>query len=282
MYVPANHKDLAAVASGEKIPEVRSVIFCTEDAVADKELSFALFKLSVTLRTMPEEAARMRFVRVRNPAVMSQVLAMDGAEKLSGFVLPKLTRHNLDAYFSQLSATEYLIMPTLETAEVFDDREMRLLRRRFQDPAVRRRILALRIGGNDLLALLGIRRPREVTIYRTPLGPVISRLVTTFVPYGMPLTAPVFEHLDRPQVLDQEVGEDIAHGLVGKTAIHPIQVGLIERHYLVRSHELDMARSILDEDSPAVFKMHGSMCEVATHRDWARGIVERAQVFGTG
>ena len=36
----------------------------------------------------------------------------------------------------------------------------------------------------------------------------------------------------------------------------------------------------MDEAAPAVFKMHDSMCEVATHSAWAKGVVERARVFG--
>ena len=43
LYVPANHKSLMAVADGERLTNVRSLIFCTEDAVSDKDLSWALF-----------------------------------------------------------------------------------------------------------------------------------------------------------------------------------------------------------------------------------------------
>jgi citrate lyase beta subunit len=145
---------------------------------------------------------------------------------------------------------------------------------------VRSRILALRIGGNDLLALLGLRRPRGMTIYRTPLGPVIARLVTTFRPYGFALTAPVFEHLDLPELLDQEVLEDMAYGMVGKTAIHPTQIAPIEQHYKVKPHDLAAAHAILDASAPAVFRMHDSMCEVATHRAWAERTVEQSRLFG--
>ena len=45
LYVPANHKDLAKIANGEKLPGARSLIFCTEDAIAEKELSWSLFNL---------------------------------------------------------------------------------------------------------------------------------------------------------------------------------------------------------------------------------------------
>ena len=280
LYLPANHKHLMAVADGERLGHARSLIFCTEDAVADADLSWALFNLSVVLANMKDDIGAERFVRVRNPEVMARVLAMPGVEKLTGFVLPKCTRHNFDAYFKQVRSTDHMLMPTLETADVFSDDEMLKFRKKLEAPGVRGRIMALRIGGNDLLALLGLRRPRGMTIYRTPLGPVIARLVTTFRPYGFVLTAPVFEHLDLPELLDQEVAEDLAYGMVGKTAIHPSQIGPIEKHYRVKANDLEAARAILNVDSPAVFKMHNSMCEVATHRAWAQRMVEQSNIFG--
>ncbi len=282
LYVPAHHPDLAAIANGEKLGHLRSVIFCTEDAVSPRELPLALANLMHTLAGMNQDRPVLRFVRVRNASVLALVLAMPGAEKLTGFVLPKSTRTNFSSYFEFLQGTRHFIMPTLETVEVFDDLEMQRFRQLLQAPEVQERILALRIGGNDLLALLGIRRPRNVTIYRTPLGPVISRLITTFRPHGFSLTAPVFEHLDIPDLLDMEMVEDLAHGMIGKTAIHPDQVSLIERHYRVNASDVKMAQSIMDDQSPAVFQMHGSMCEVATHMAWAKGVVEQAQVFGQG
>jgi citrate lyase beta subunit len=280
LYVPANHKDLAEIANGDLIPQARSLIFCTEDAIADRELSYSLFNLSVVLANMRVDVAADRFVRVRNTEVLERVLAMPGADKLTGFVLPKITRHNFDNYYRLLRHTEHVLMPTLETAEAFDDQEMQGLRTVLEAPGVRHRILALRIGGNDLLALLGLRRPRGMTLYRTPLGPVISRLVTTFRPYGFMLTAPVFEYLDLPELLDQEVIEDLAHGMIGKTAIHPTQIAPIEQHFKVSPQDLAVARAILDQSAPAVFRMNDAMCEVATQRAWAERTVEQSRLFG--
>ena len=280
LYVPSNHMDLLAIANEEKLPHLRSVIFCTEDAVSEKDLSYALFHLSLTLENMKESATLQRFVRVRNLDVMERVLAMHGAAKLTGFVLPKLTRYNLTKYLRLVRDTGHMLMPTLETAEVFNDWEMRQLRILLERPGVRNRILALRIGGIDLLALLGMRRPRNMTIYRTPLGPVIARLVTTFLPYGFALTAPAFEYLDNPVLLDQEVTEDLAHGMVGKTAIHPDQVALIEQHYQVLATDVEVANRIMNGESPAVFRMDQAMCEVATHTPWAQNVIHRASVYG--
>lgn len=281
LYVPATHKDLQKIALGELLGEVRSLIFCTEDAVADSELHFALVNLAHALQKISNNPGKEIFVRVRNPDVLRHVLEMRGSEKLSGFVLPKISRQNFNSYFRQVRMTNHLLMPTLETADVFDEIEMKQFRQCMETPDVRERILALRIGGNDLLALLGIRRPRTMTIYQTPLGHVISRLATTFLPYGFGLTAPVFEHLDNPALLAQEIQEDLAHGLVGKTAIHPSQVNLIDQHYRVQHSDLEMARRLISPTCPTIFRMHDSMCEVATHRAWANGVIEQARHFGT-
>ncbi|MEG1055235.1 MAG: HpcH/HpaI aldolase/citrate lyase family protein, partial [Janthinobacterium sp.] len=125
-----------------------------------------------------------------------------------------------------------------------------------------------------------LRRPTSGTIYSTPLGQVIGRLVTIFKPHGFQLTAPVFEHLSQGSWLDAEVAQDMAHGMIAKTAIHPDQVPQIERHYQVAQSDIELALRIIDPDSPAVFRMQESMCEVATHSSWAQRIIEQARLFG--
>ncbi|MFT5643609.1 MAG: citrate lyase beta subunit [Janthinobacterium sp.] len=280
LYVPSTHKHLLEIANGDQLSHLRSVIFCTEDAIAERDLSYALFNLSLALQNMCEQSDTLRFVRVRNAEVLARVLTMPGVHKLTGFVLPKATRHNFDSYFSQVRNTSHMLMPTLETADVFDDDEMKQFCRCLCAPQVQPRILALRIGGNDLLALLGIRRPLTGTLYQTPLGQVIARLITTFRPHGFQLSAPVFEHLSQPALLAAEVAQDLAHGMIAKTAIHPDQVAQIERHYVVAQSDIELALRIIDPDSPAVFRMQESMCEVATHSSWAQSIIEQARLFG--
>jgi citrate lyase beta subunit len=279
LYVPATYGNLLAVANGTKYPNLRSVIFCTEDSVAESDLQEALRNLYHVIEEMGT-CRTLRFVRPRNALVLQRILDMPGAEKLDGFVLPKFCRRNMRTYLALLRNTEFKIMPTLETAEVFDDQQMRRLRDSLLDSDWAQRILALRIGGNDLLAILGIRRPRGVTLYETPIGDVISSLVRIFKPAGMQLTAPVFEYLDDKMVLEEEIKKDMAFGLVGKTAIHPSQVDLIERFYRVRNDDLAVAQRMLSNDGPGVFRMDGAMCEPATHAPWARGIIERAATYG--
>jgi citrate lyase beta subunit len=281
LYVPATRDDLVAIANGRKFPELRSVIFCTEDAVRQEDLRRALDNVRNMLRHLENTPGLMRFVRVRNPSVLATLLQMDGIERLTGFVLPKITRENLEQFRPAFTSPHrFDVMLTLETTEVFDAGEMAALRSELLQPVYRDRILSLRIGGNDLLNLLGLRRPRGRTIYRTPIGSTIDQLVTTFRPHGFNLTGPVFDYLDQGKVLSRETADDLAHGLFGKTAIHPRQVPLIESAYRVKASELHMAERILDESAPAVFRFCEAMCEPATHRRWASLIRDRARLYG--
>jgi citrate lyase beta subunit len=280
LYVPATRDGLPAIGNGHKYPFLRSVIFCTEDAVHERDVPLALDNLAAALRRF-EPADVLRFVRVRNPGVLKSVLSMEGAGRLAGFVLPKVTIANLDDYFGLIPGdSHFAVMPTLETVEAFDPSALRKLRTRLAMDHYRRRLLALRIGGNDLLNLLGLRRPSADTVYETPLALTIAQLVTTFRPHGFCLTAPVFEALDRPDVLASEVERDLGYGLFGKTAIHPSQVPVIESRYRVRAEELQAADRILDHGAAPVFRLHGTMCEPATHRAWAELVRERAAIYG--
>jgi citrate lyase beta subunit len=277
LYAPATRHDLLAIANGEKHPELRSAIFCTEDAILPRELETALANLAHCLARMIARAPLRRFVRVRNPEVLRRVMQLPGAEKLDGFVFPKLNVDNLDDYLNPLAGTNFLAMPTLETREAFEPEDMRRLREALSNHPCRRQILALRIGGNDLLALLGIRRPRNLTIYQTPLGLTIAQLVTIFKPYGFHLTAPVFEHIEQTDILHAEVQQDLAHGLCGKTVIHPSQVPLVESFYKIPAADLEMAERIVGAER-AVFLHQGSMCEPATHLAWAQNILRQTEM----
>lgn len=278
LYLPATHKDLVAVFRGEKLTHARSIVVCFEDAILVEETEAGLANLEAALETA-RPSHQYRFVRPRNPEVLRRLLALPGHAQLTGAVLPKITAERWDAYRATLDQHEaFLLMPTLETAEVFESFHLRELRARMQ--ADQHRVITLRIGGNDLLHQLGMRRPKHHTLYDTPLATTICRLVQLFKPHGFSLSAPVFEYVDRMDLLEGEVAEDLRHGLTGKTAIHPSQIRVIEAAYGVTAHDLDAARAILDPASPAVFRLHGAMCEPATHRRWAEQIVLRHELYG--
>jgi citrate lyase beta subunit len=174
--------------------------------------------------------------------VLERLLALPKIEAIDGFVLPKVDPDNLSHYLEQLSEFPTLaIMPTIETAVAFDVQELRRIRRLLSASSVRPKVLSIRVGGNDLLQLIGVRRSPKRTIYETGIGPVIAQIVSVFRPEGFNLTAPVFEGLNHPDVLKDEVERDLDHGLFGKTAVHPMQVPIIEGVYAVTPQELEGA-----------------------------------------
>jgi citrate lyase beta subunit len=256
------------------------MIFCTEDALSSSQVDSSLRHLGLCLQGFRETSQRFRFIRARNPEVLSRLLELPNIEKIDGFVLPKFNSEVFEAYEHQLRGTTFKIMPTLETKDVFSAQAMIELRDALLQSTILPQILMLRLGGNDLMNLLGLRHPRGLTLYDTPMGAVMAQLVTIFKPYGFALSAPVFEYLNDTQTLQKEIRLDLAHGLIGKTAIHPTQIATIETAYAVCEQDYEMALHITDSQAPAVFKMHNAMCEVATHHQWATDILHRQAYYG--
>lgn len=281
LYLPATRDDLVPALLGGRHPDLRSAVICLEDAVHPLEVPLALARLQVLLARLLAEPVSARpalFVRPRDAAMLAHILRFPGIEAIDGFVIPKATADTLPAWLGVLAYDHHLLMPTLETREVFDPAEMRRLRD--QLTAIQDRVLAVRIGGNDLLQTLGARRSSERTLYDGPLGPVIAGLVAAYAPWGFALSAPVFEHFGNRALLHEEVERDLEHGLLTKTAIHPSQIGIIQAAYAVDSESHVDAQAILSADGRAVFAARQSMCEPATHHVWARATLRRAEVFG--
>jgi citrate lyase beta subunit len=167
LYMPASRTDLAASLLGGRIAGLRSAVLCLEDAVRTEEVPWALRNLA-RLLLKPElgTSGPLIFVRPRNPAMLAHILHMPGVERIAGFVLPKVTADTLPDWLGQPLALAHRLMPTLETREIFDPAEVRRLRDQLL--AVQERVLAVRIGGNDLLQCPGVRRARGRTSYDGP------------------------------------------------------------------------------------------------------------------
>jgi citrate lyase beta subunit len=281
LYVPATRPDILAIANNEKLTQLKSVIFCLEDSVLESDLPEALANIALMLRNLVAKPNKLRFIRVRDVAVLEQCLQMPDIDKIDGFVLPKVTLASFKEYVAALPAdSAFTLMPTLETREALDMVEMTALREFILEQGLLPRVLSIRIGGNDLLNLFCLRRSTTRTMYDSPLRLIISQLVACFRPYGFNLTSPVCELLFERDILNAEVILDLEHGLFGKTAVHPDQIALIEQHYRVDANQLASAREILSHTAAAVFQRDGAMCEPATHRNWAEALLARAEIYG--
>lgn len=286
LYMPATRLDIADAVLHGKIPGLRSLVICLEDAVSEGDIPQALQNLKQLLQLL--NAAKINsgnsdwplvFIRPRHPVMGKWLVENLELDAIDGFVLPKFTLSSLPVWWNIMADTHLCLMPTLETEEVFDVVQMRELATTLLSHPCHERIIALRIGGNDLMNVVSLRRPRNLTLYDSPMGYVIKMLVSVFAPRDFALTAPVCEHIDDHAVMSRELSLDMAHGLVGKTAIHPGQIDVIEQALMVSPGEHSDALRILNS-TQAVFKSQGAMCEPATHRRWAAGILKRAQVYG--
>ncbi|NHB58535.1 HpcH/HpaI aldolase/citrate lyase family protein [Acinetobacter sp. 194] len=280
MYVPATHDQLWEVTEGIKFPLLKSIAVCLEDAVLEKDVQKAMVNLKHLLQKRAENPnikAPAVFIRPRHIEMAKHILDWELNHTFSGMILPKFTIHNLKKWMEVLPANlQY--MPTLETKEIFDISHNAELHQALKYDF--HKTLCLRIGGNDLLSCLNLRRPKNATIYETPVGALIPQLAGMFIPDGFQLSSPVCEHFENTHLLMEEIKQDMNNGIYTKTAIHPLQIGHIHLALQVSSEDFHEAQQILSHDAQSVFKSHGSMLEPATHKNWADMILLRYKTFG--
>lgn len=278
LYIPAIHHGLAEVRSGS-ISGLGIMVICLEDAIRDDQVPEALRALRQHLATATDVAnGPAVYIRPRDPAMAENIMTMPGMDRVRGFVIPKATAETLPDWVSILRGSKHAIMPTLETAEAFDQREVHRLRD--QTFALGVTVDMVRIGGNDILSTIGARRSSRRTLYDGPLGPVVSGIVGAFAGTGIMLSSPVLEHYSDEGLLLEEIERDIEHGIFNKTAIHPNQVAIINAALRPSASEVSEAQAILAEDAKAVFGRDGSMCEPKTHAAWARMVIARQRQLG--
>lgn len=277
LYTPSTHSELFQhLQYGQK--GLRSMVICLEDAIKEVELASALNNVKQALKELNPTPQLKRFIRPRNPEILAEILHYPHIDKIDGFVLPKFDLNSIDLYQAVLKQQSRWIpiMPTLETLQVFDQSAMELLIQRLQ--AWRKGIICLRIGGNDLMNILGIKRMRGLTIYDTPIRTLINQLVIQFRPQGFELTAPVFDFIEDTETLKKEIELDLAYGFFSKTAIHPIQIPIIEDAFFnFIQQQLTQAKSVLNKEASATFKLNGQMMEPSCHQQWAKRVIAFAQ-----
>jgi len=110
---------------------------------------------------------------------------------------------------------------------------------------------------------------------------VIAQLALQFKPYGFAMSAPVFEYLDDYETLQQEIRQDLAHGLSVRPRFIRIRCRRSKMPTGSNARTTKWRWSMSDSAAPAVFRMHDAMCEVATHRHWSDEIIARYGCYGT-
>lgn len=280
LYIPATHKNIHAICNENRYPNLRSCIIDTEDAIAEDDLGIGLENISKMLEYYtPGELCL--FIRPRNPQVLKQLLKIKNIHKIDGFSLPKFSTAVMHEYAQILSSCEhtFYVMPVLESRDLFSREKLEEICSFLLSDKLH--ILTLRLGGEDMMQYLGLKRRCEDNIYEL-VGPakVIGEVINTFKPYGFNVTATVFNCIQQHELYEQNVLEDLRQGLLGKTIIHPNQIDPINEAYKVSSEDYEMAMKMLDKNTDAIIVHNGQMGEKFAHSSWAKIIHERYKFYG--
>ena len=278
LFVPASHKNLATILSGEKYPALRSVVIDFEDGLTDADRLDALNNLPGTLAAIKENKL-LRFIRPQDPKMLETFLGQKHIEKIDGFILPKFGLDNADQYFSAIqnskSTIQHYLMPAIEGEELFDTQKLRQLRDillPYHD-----KIICIRFGAQDMLRQLGLRQTGSIYDILTPAH-IIANLISTFKPHGFEISAPVYPDFSDSEGFQKEIQRELENGLISKTIIHPSQIALINRLYQVTKSEFKESQKLLERHN-GVINLNGKMGELKTQSPWAEQILKRAELF---
>ena len=250
LYCPANaHHTVAQAVAAERLPRPFSLALCLEDTVRADALAAAEQAVEQTLHDLTDAARQetfyrpLTFVRVRSPEQLARLGRAYGKYRplLTGFILPKFFIETCGAYCAvirdlQADGLDYFYMPVFEAPSMLPlhTRHAALAEVKAQLDALRECILNIRVGGNDLCHVFGLRRDPGHTIYDLrPVADVLTDLLTTFAPDYL-VAGPVWEYYDGPgwaEGLAQECALDRQDGHPSQADPHrePIPSGLPRR-----------------------------------------------------
>lgn len=317
LYMPGTQNNIIDKLLNQEWKEAGAVTFCLEDAISENDVPMAeqniLYILDHLYNTCFRNRNKMQgtilyknlpliFIRVRNTEQFrnfSKKLNYRHLKMLCGFNFPKFNSRNGAEYFEILrcildsNKNETLYgMPILEDDQIiYKDQRYEELQK-IQEILSQNSdlVLNIRVGGTDFSSRFGLRRNCTTTIYdikvvcdcltdimnfflRTGQSFVISGVVWEYFSYD--------DRSSENKTLIKETQLDIENGFQGKTIIHPSQIDIVNRQYIVSYSDYQDAISILRSDG-GVSKgyLNNRMNEKAPHMNWAKKTVARANVFG--
>lgn len=309
LYMPATNESIASKIISGEYSFVKSLVLDLEDALGDDMVGFGQRHIVKVVNQLDEAVQTGKlaftdvpliFIRVREAKHISDAVKMLGPKirYITGFNIPKFDKHCCDRYIDVFGeACEYAkgaassklyIMPIIEnkTAMYRQLRMDNLLYVNNSLRAIADNVLNIRVGGADFNNIFGIRRNVNHTIYdtgvvRSCLNDIVNVFGKNYVVSG-----PVWEYFSTEaglKGLEHELDADTINGFFGKTAIHPSQLPIIQRFYIVDYLDYQDALGILgmNVNTTGVQKSaSGRMNEVKTHGKWAQKIINIANIYG--
>jgi citrate lyase beta subunit len=304
LYCPAANSTVSNSIIHEKFGKKFSLALCLEDTIDDHHVEEAETILQSTLNTIANASINQEFyipkifVRVRTPDQIPRLFKQFDKAKtfVNGFIIPKISLENADDYIHQIEEVNSLSDQTIYMMPIFESTSMIHLQKRYDIlyglkeklDKIPELILNLRVGGNDLCHAFGFRRKSTETIYDIkPVANILSDISTVF---GMDyiLSGPVWEYYNGfhwKTGLENELQKDRLNGFVGKTVIHPKQISIVNKAYMVSKQDYEDAKAILNWNTDNYLLVSGNtsldrMNEYKTHCNWATKIIALSKSYG--
>lgn len=310
MYMPAIKEGIFEKLIENKFREIGAITLCCEDAIPEEKVKDAEINIINILNNLYDKSTKDKnlinklpliFIRVRNVEqfkALSNKLNNNHLTMLTGFNFPKFNSDNGESYFEVLKSLskkydEILYgMPILEDKKVIyqESRIVELKKIQTILHNFSEYVLNVRVGGTDFSSIFGLRRSVNNTVYDIKVvSDCLIDILNIFAreDEDYVVSGPVWEYfswdLESNEILGlkNELDLDIQNGFQGKTIIHPSQIDTVNKSYIVNYFEYQDAINILNATG-GVFKSeeNNRMNEVNPHKNWAKKIVAKAEIFG--
>lgn len=309
MYVPGIKTNLFDKLINNSFQELGSIIICLEDAIAEKDVAKAeqnvlnlLEQLSnYNMSNNISNNIPLIFVRVRNIEQFkrfSNMLTKNHISSLCGFNFPKFNSTNGNEYFQILKDLSTKYQEILYGVPILEDKSLIYKESRFSELNFISQVLSdyddyalsMSVGCSDFSSYFGLRRDVNNTIYDIK---VVSDCLSDIANYFLRssrdyiISGPVWEYFSNDENslevagLIKELNLDMENGFYGKLVIHPSQIKIINKRYVVKYHDYMDAEKILNCDGGAFRSYKGNrMNESPPHLNWAKKIMSRTKIFG--
>lgn len=311
LYMPATRIQIADEIINKTKPWQKTICLDLEDSVGDDTLLSAEESLIEILekiynayksKKLKIKDIPLIFIRVRTPEhfkTLSNSIPLEYYEILTGFNFPKFEKSNCMEFiesFNELKNkinTPIYFNPILESKSIMNKmtrlNELNYLHKKLTLNIDN--ILNIRVGATDFCSTYGIRRKITQSIYdvgvvQDCLVDILNIFSKNFVCSG-----PVWEYFSNDDTetkwkigLGNELEKDFINGFIGKTSIHPKQLDVISKTYIVTTEDYEDALSILGikTGTKGVLKSHknNKMNEIKPHTIWAQKVITLAEIYG--
>ncbi|AVH59282.1 MULTISPECIES: HpcH/HpaI aldolase/citrate lyase family protein [Streptomyces] len=232
LYVPGDHPDvvLKALASGADV-----VLIDLEDAVAPDRKEYARAATADLLSEPPPVPVHVRVNPLDSPLAEADLKTLSPLRGLSGIRLPKVTSPDEVVRVAEgVTPAEGGAIPLFALLESALGVE-----HAFAIASAHRALRGISLGEADLRADLGVREDAGLDWCR-------ARVIVAARAAGLPPPAQSVY----PDIRDVEgLAASCAHGrtlgFLGRAAIHPRQLPIIERAYLPTPAEIESAEAVI-------------------------------------